>query len=354
MALVVPTAGGNNVDRSIPRVRSPSCSTWNRSASPSAWRLPTSASRAGPFSTAKSDAPFRTFWKRDGTSALAQNNRARSRAPARNARIQAVFARFQRVHIRRATCERLLHFSRAVTRAQATTASSPVHRGSPRCPRRRVAQARMEFIPSMSLFTVYDDNVFARVDGSAGQMLQLRPEPRRQLRESHGRGCWASTPSTCSARTSRRSTRSTRGATRSVETRFRTTPFTTLAMAMRYDRSETPGEIDFDSGILGERRQARAAGDQSDLRAPLQHADVDDRRLRLDDREPDRRRARHAAHRPRDAVARGHRRARRSAPGTSAVTSSITSPTTPRRAWSSDGTASWRPAPASACSPARR
>ena len=37
------------------------------------------------------------------------------------------------------------------------------------------AQAQMEFIPSLSLFTVYDDNIFARIDGTAGQMLQLRP-----------------------------------------------------------------------------------------------------------------------------------------------------------------------------------
>src|ERR1700752_2552179 len=37
------------------------------------------------------------------------------------------------------------------------------------------AQERMEFIPSLSLFTVYDDNLFARTQGTAGQMLQLRP-----------------------------------------------------------------------------------------------------------------------------------------------------------------------------------
>ena len=36
------------------------------------------------------------------------------------------------------------------------------------------AQAQMEFIPSMSVFTVHDDNIFARVDSTAGQMLQLK------------------------------------------------------------------------------------------------------------------------------------------------------------------------------------
>ena len=37
------------------------------------------------------------------------------------------------------------------------------------------AQAQAQFIPSVSLFTVFDDNIFARADGSAGQMTQLRP-----------------------------------------------------------------------------------------------------------------------------------------------------------------------------------
>ena len=37
------------------------------------------------------------------------------------------------------------------------------------------AQAQVEFIPSVSLFTVVDDNIFAGANGTAGQMLQLRP-----------------------------------------------------------------------------------------------------------------------------------------------------------------------------------
>ena len=98
-----------------------------------------------------------------------------TQCPARNAtKAGRIRSCFQQVLIRRATCERLLHFSRAVTRAQAATAFSCSSALS-RFPRERYAQARMEFIPSMSLFTVYDDNIFARVDGSAGQMLQLRP-----------------------------------------------------------------------------------------------------------------------------------------------------------------------------------
>src|SRR6185436_20874305 len=41
------------------------------------------------------------------------------------------------------------------------------------------------------------------------------------------------------------------------DTKFRSTPLTTFAIEARYDRSETPGEIDIDTGILGLRRTAQ-------------------------------------------------------------------------------------------------
>ena len=37
------------------------------------------------------------------------------------------------------------------------------------------AQANLTFVPSVSLSTVYDDNLFARKDGDAGVMTRLRP-----------------------------------------------------------------------------------------------------------------------------------------------------------------------------------
>ena len=40
------------------------------------------------------------------------------------------------------------------------------------------------------------------------------------------------------------------------DAQFRTTPFTTLGVVAKYDRSNTPGDINFDTGILGERRNA--------------------------------------------------------------------------------------------------
>jgi hypothetical protein len=41
-----------------------------------------------------------------------------------------------------------------------------------------------------------------------------------------------------------------------VDTRFRSSPFTTFGIAARYDRTETPGELNLETGFLGERRQA--------------------------------------------------------------------------------------------------
>ncbi|MBF8299784.1 MAG: hypothetical protein HW394_154 [Acidobacteria bacterium] len=122
-------------------------------------------------------------------------------------------------------------------------------------PARAHAQARAEFIPSLSLFTVYDDNILARVEGGAGQILQFRPSFEGSYESPTVRllGLYS-----FDAQRSNFSSLNTVDARRHAlgETRLRTSPFTTLAFTMRYDRSETPGEIDFDSGILGERRQA--------------------------------------------------------------------------------------------------
>jgi hypothetical protein len=117
------------------------------------------------------------------------------------------------------------------------------------------AQARVDFIPSFSLFTIYDDNILARVEGSAGQILQFRPSFEGSYESPTVRllGLYS-----FDAQRSNFSSLNTLDARRHAlgETRLRTSPFTTLGLALRYDRSETPGEIDVESGVLGERRQA--------------------------------------------------------------------------------------------------
>jgi hypothetical protein len=117
-------------------------------------------------------------------------------------------------------------------------------------------QAQVEFIPSLSLSSVYDDNIYARVNGTAGQMLLLRPSfegsyesPRFRQLGLYSFDMQRSNFSSLNTLDARRHAL--------AETRYRITPFTTMGLTMRYDRSETPGEIDADSGLLGERRQAQ-------------------------------------------------------------------------------------------------
>ena len=117
------------------------------------------------------------------------------------------------------------------------------------------AQAQVEFIPSLSLFTIYDDNLFASVDGTAGQMLQLRPSfegsyesPILRLLGLYSFDMQRSNFSTLNTPDARRHALS--------EARYRISPYTTLAVTGRYDRSQTPGDIDIETGVLGERRTA--------------------------------------------------------------------------------------------------
>ncbi len=117
------------------------------------------------------------------------------------------------------------------------------------------AQSQMEFIPSLSLFAVYDDNIFARIDGTAGQMLQLRPSfegsyesPTVRLLGLYSFDMQRSNFSSLNTLDARRHAMG--------EARLRTTPFTALGLSMRYDRSETPGEINLDTGLLGDRHTA--------------------------------------------------------------------------------------------------
>jgi hypothetical protein len=161
------------------------------------------------------------------------------------------FACFGMALIRHATCERLLHTSPPVSRTVLTAVlgcqllyAATAH-----------AQAAVEFIPSVSMFTVYDDNLFARVEGSAGQMLQVRPSFEGSYESPTVRmlGLYS-----FDMQRSNFATLNTLDARRHAlgETRFRTSAFTTLNLGLRYDRSETPGDINMDTGLLGERRTA--------------------------------------------------------------------------------------------------
>jgi hypothetical protein len=118
-----------------------------------------------------------------------------------------------------------------------------------------LAQTSVTFVPSLTTSSVYDDNLFAEQRGSAGQMLQLRPSfegnwesPRVTFLSLYSFDIIRSNHSDLNTFDARRHAL--------VDTKFRRSPFTTFGIAARYDRTETPGELNIDTGFLTERRQA--------------------------------------------------------------------------------------------------
>ena len=118
------------------------------------------------------------------------------------------------------------------------------------------AQSSITLVPSVSIGTVYDDNLFARAQGSAGQMFQVRPSLE---------GNYESPRFTFLSLYSWDMERSNHAALNTLDARrhglldtiFRTTPETTFSLGTHYDRTETPGEINLESGVLSDRRQAQ-------------------------------------------------------------------------------------------------
>ena len=118
------------------------------------------------------------------------------------------------------------------------------------------AQTRATIIPSVSMGAVYDDNVSARAQGDAGQMLQMRPSieadyesPTFTLISLWSFDMQRSNHSALNALDARRHAM--------IDTKVRSSSFTTWGLAGRYDRTDTPGDIDFESGVLTDRGNAQ-------------------------------------------------------------------------------------------------
>src|SRR6185503_10098725 len=118
-----------------------------------------------------------------------------------------------------------------------------------------IAQTRFTVVPSLSIGGVYDDNLFAEVESDAGKMLQVRPSfegnyesPRLTLISLYSQDMLRSNFSSLNTVDARRHA--------FFDTKFKSTPLTTFALEARYDRSETPGEIELDtpSGTLHQAR----------------------------------------------------------------------------------------------------
>ena len=118
------------------------------------------------------------------------------------------------------------------------------------------AQSHIEAVPSVTIGTIYDNNLFAQQQGDAGHMLTVRP----------GLGTALDTPRlSVSSLFTFDSQKSNHADLTMIDARrhgdatvkYRTTPMTTLGFNAQYDRTSTPGEINIGTRILSERRQAQ-------------------------------------------------------------------------------------------------
>ncbi len=118
------------------------------------------------------------------------------------------------------------------------------------------AQSHIEAVPSVTVGSIYDDNLFAQAQGDAGHMLTVRP----------GLGTAIDTPRlnlsslfTFDSQHSNHQDLTMIDARRHADTtmHYRTTNATTIGLTAQYDRTETPGEINLETGILSDRRQAQ-------------------------------------------------------------------------------------------------
>jgi hypothetical protein len=160
-------------------------------------------------------------------------------------------------------CEQLLHFSRAIREPfakatgdmKAAVVTSLIVAASAWHAAPATAQSHIEAVPSVTIGSIYDNNLFAQQQADAGHMLLVRP----------GLGTAIDTPRlslsslfTFDSQHSNHQDLTMIDARRHGDAAFkyRTTPMTTLGFIAQYDRTETPGEINIGTGILSERRQA--------------------------------------------------------------------------------------------------
>ena len=117
------------------------------------------------------------------------------------------------------------------------------------------AQSHIEAVPSVTVGSIYDDNLFAQAQGNAGRMLTVRP----------GLGSAIDTPRlnlaslfTFDSQHSNHADLTMIDARRHADAnmKYRSTDMTTLGLVAQYDRTETPGEINIGTGILSDRRHA--------------------------------------------------------------------------------------------------
>ncbi len=118
-----------------------------------------------------------------------------------------------------------------------------------------IAQTNATVVPSVSIGTIYDDNLFAKAKGDAGSIALMRPSlegllesPTLTIQSLFSFDMQRSNHADLSMLDARRHG--------DFDLHERATQKLTLGLGLRYDRTETPGELNLDTGILGERRIA--------------------------------------------------------------------------------------------------
>jgi hypothetical protein len=124
------------------------------------------------------------------------------------------------------------------------------------CAAPAAAQTRATIIPAVVIGGVYDDNVSARAQADAGQMLQMRPSieadyesPTVSLISLWSFDMQRSNHASLNALDARRHAM--------ADLKWKKSRVTTLGFASRYDRTDSPADIDLDAALVFGRRSAQ-------------------------------------------------------------------------------------------------
>jgi hypothetical protein len=119
------------------------------------------------------------------------------------------------------------------------------------------AQARMELVPSVAFSTAYDDNIFTTQEGSGDAMMLVTPafEAFYESPVTTFRGLYTFDMQRAVGFSTLNSLDAKRHAM--VNTAFQINPQFRVSIIGRYDVSDRPGDLMFDTGVLLGRQRAR-------------------------------------------------------------------------------------------------
>jgi hypothetical protein len=119
------------------------------------------------------------------------------------------------------------------------------------------AQSRMELVPSVSVSTTYDDNIFTTQQGSGDAMMLVTPavEGFYESANTSVRGIYTFDMQRALGYSTLNSLDAKRHAM--LSTAFQVSPQFSLSLLGRYDVSDRPGDLMFDTGVLLGRQRAR-------------------------------------------------------------------------------------------------